>query len=112
MWKSLKRWPALLALLVVLGGLAVAFAWLPYRNRVTLANCERIKKGMTEAEVEILPESTLQLGCCRENQSGVREILVWERTGSVRFLRRRRSGRTRWLSNCRFWFTSLLAAWC
>jgi hypothetical protein len=54
MWKSLKRWPVLLALLVVLGGLAVGLICLPYRNRVTLANCERIKRGMTEAEVRAI----------------------------------------------------------
>jgi hypothetical protein len=57
MWKSLKRWPFLLALvvvLVVIGGLAVGLVCLPYRNRVTLANCERIKEGMTEAEVRAI----------------------------------------------------------
>jgi hypothetical protein len=51
MRKSLKRWPVLLALVVVLGGLAVA-TFLPNPgSRVTRENCERIKEGMTEAEV-------------------------------------------------------------
>jgi hypothetical protein len=46
-----QRWPVLLALLVAFGALAVAFVCLPYRSRVTRENCERIQKGMTEAEV-------------------------------------------------------------
>jgi hypothetical protein len=51
MWKSLKRWPVLVALLFVLGGLAVGLLFLPHGGRVTRENCERIKAGMTEAEV-------------------------------------------------------------
>jgi hypothetical protein len=51
MWKSLKRWPVLLALLVILSALAVSLVWLPYGSRVTRANCERIQAGMTEDEV-------------------------------------------------------------
>jgi hypothetical protein len=51
MWKSLKRWPPLLVLLVTVGALAVGLAWLPYRNRVTPENCARIKEGMTKTEV-------------------------------------------------------------
>jgi hypothetical protein len=54
MWKSRKRWPVLLALLVAFGGLAVAFACLPYGSRVTRENCERIQEGMTEAEVRAI----------------------------------------------------------
>jgi hypothetical protein len=54
MWKSLKRWPVLLALCVAVGMLAVAVAWLPYGSRVTRENCERIKEGMTEAEVRAI----------------------------------------------------------
>jgi hypothetical protein len=50
MWKSLKRRPVLLALLVMLGGLALELVFLP-GGRVTRANCERVQKGMTEAEV-------------------------------------------------------------
>jgi hypothetical protein len=50
MWKWLKRWPVLVALLVAFGALAIALACMPFGSRVTLANCERIKKGMTEAE--------------------------------------------------------------
>jgi hypothetical protein len=51
MWKSLERWPVLLALLVALSGLAVALLCLPYGSRVTPENCERIKVSMSEAEV-------------------------------------------------------------
>jgi hypothetical protein len=54
MWKSRKRWPVLLALLVAFGGLAVAFACLPYGSRVTRENCDRIQEGMTEAEVRAI----------------------------------------------------------
>jgi hypothetical protein len=54
MRKSLKRWPVLLALVVVLGGLAVGLVFLPYGSRVTRENCERIKHGMTEAEVRAI----------------------------------------------------------
>jgi hypothetical protein len=57
LWKSLKRWPVLLALLVVLGGLAVGLVLLPGElpgGRVTRENCERIKEGMTEAEVRAI----------------------------------------------------------
>jgi hypothetical protein len=53
MWKWLKRWPVLLALLVVLGGLAVAVVFL-LGPRVTPENCQRIKEGMTEAEVRAI----------------------------------------------------------
>jgi hypothetical protein len=53
MWKRLKRWPVLLALMVVLGGLAVGLVFLP-GGRVTRENCERIKEGMTEAEVRAI----------------------------------------------------------
>ena len=75
MWKSLKRWPVLsqirdspmsarrkyllLSVLaaglvwVTAGGLAVGLVFLPREDRVT-ANCERIKKGMTEAEVRAI----------------------------------------------------------
>jgi hypothetical protein len=52
MWKSLRRWTVLLALLVVLV-LAVGLVFLP-GNRVTKENCERIKPGMTEAEVRAI----------------------------------------------------------
>jgi outer membrane protein assembly factor BamE (lipoprotein component of BamABCDE complex) len=54
MWKSMKRWPVLLAVLVVLAALAVGLVCLPYRSRVTRENCERIKEGMTEAEVRAI----------------------------------------------------------
>jgi hypothetical protein len=55
MWESLKRWPVLLALLVVLGALAVGLLLLPYPGgRVTRENCERIKSGTTEAEVCVI----------------------------------------------------------
>jgi hypothetical protein len=54
LWKTLKRWPVVLALVVVLGGLAVAFACLPRGGRVTRENCERIEEGMTEAEVRAI----------------------------------------------------------
>jgi hypothetical protein len=57
-WKSLKRWPVLLALavvLVVLGGLAVGLLLLPHAgSRVTRENCERIEEGLTEAEVRAI----------------------------------------------------------
>src|SRR5262250_1249754 len=53
MWKSLKRWPVLLALLVAFGGLAVGLVFLP-GGRVTRENCERIRVGMTEAEVRAI----------------------------------------------------------
>jgi hypothetical protein len=53
MWKSLKRWPVLLALLVAVGALAVGIVFLP-ASRVTRENCERIKEGMTEAEVRAI----------------------------------------------------------
>jgi hypothetical protein len=49
MWKSLKRWPVLIALLVASG--ALALACLPYGSRVTRANCERVRKGMAMEEV-------------------------------------------------------------
>jgi hypothetical protein len=51
MRKSLKRWPVLLTLLVAVGTLTVVVVCLPYRSRVTRENCERIKEGMTRAEV-------------------------------------------------------------
>jgi hypothetical protein len=55
MWKSLKRWPVLLALLVGLSELAVGLLFLPYPgSRVTRENCQRIKLGMTEAEVRAI----------------------------------------------------------
>ena len=54
MWKPLKRWPVLLALLVGVGALTVALVCLPYGSRVTRENCERIKRGMTEAEVRAI----------------------------------------------------------
>jgi hypothetical protein len=54
MWKSLKRWPVLLALLVAFGALAVALVYLPFGSRVTRENCERIQEGMTEAEVRAI----------------------------------------------------------
>jgi hypothetical protein len=54
MRKSLKRWPVLLALLVAVGALTVVLAWLPYGTPVTRENCERIKEGMTEAEVRAI----------------------------------------------------------
>jgi hypothetical protein len=50
MWKSLKRLPVLLALLVAFGGLAVGLAILP-GGRVTATDCARIQEGMTEDEV-------------------------------------------------------------
>jgi hypothetical protein len=53
MLKPLKRWPVLLALVVVLGGLAVGLVFLP-GGRVTRENCQRIKEGMTEAEVRAI----------------------------------------------------------
>jgi hypothetical protein len=53
MWKWLKRWPVLLALLVVLGGQAVGLVFLP-GGRVTRENCKRIREGMTEAEVRAI----------------------------------------------------------
>jgi hypothetical protein len=51
MWKPLKRWHVLLALLVVVGALTVGLLSLPHGGRVTRANCERIKVGMTKTEV-------------------------------------------------------------
>jgi hypothetical protein len=55
MWKLLKRWPALLGLLVAFGALVVGLICLPYhRGRVTRESCERIKVGMTEAEVRAI----------------------------------------------------------
>jgi hypothetical protein len=51
MWKSLKRWPVLVSLVVAVAALAVALVYLPFGSRVTRENCERIKEGMTEAEV-------------------------------------------------------------
>jgi outer membrane protein assembly factor BamE (lipoprotein component of BamABCDE complex) len=53
MLKSLKRWPVLLALLVAFAPLAVGLL-LPHGGRVTCENCERIKEGMTEAEVRAI----------------------------------------------------------
>ena len=53
MLESLKRWPVLLALVVVLGGLAVGLVFLP-GGRVTRENCERIKEGMTFDEVRAI----------------------------------------------------------
>ena len=50
----LKRWPVPLALLVPFGALAVALVCLPFGSRVTRENCERIKVGMTEAEVRAI----------------------------------------------------------
>jgi hypothetical protein len=38
-------------MLVALSALAVAFVWLPRGSRVSLANGQRLKVGMTEAEV-------------------------------------------------------------
>jgi hypothetical protein len=49
----LKRWPVLLAFLVAVGALAVGLVFLP-GSRVTRENCERIKDGMTEAEVRAI----------------------------------------------------------
>jgi hypothetical protein len=54
MWKSLKRWPVLLALLIAVGTLAVGLLCLPREGRVTRENCERIKEGMTEADVRAI----------------------------------------------------------
>jgi hypothetical protein len=54
MWKSLKRWPVLVALLVALGMLAAGLVCLPFGSRVTRENCERIKVGMTEAGVRAI----------------------------------------------------------
>jgi SmpA / OmlA family len=54
MWKSLKRWPVLVASLVAVGALAVGLVCLPYGSRVTRENCERIREGMTEAEVRAI----------------------------------------------------------
>jgi hypothetical protein len=51
MWKSLKPWPVLLALLVAVGALAVGLLFLPRGGPVTPETCERVKEGMTEAEV-------------------------------------------------------------
>jgi hypothetical protein len=51
MRKFLKRWPVLLTLLMAFGALGIALLCLPYRSRVTRDNCERVKKGMTKAEV-------------------------------------------------------------
>jgi hypothetical protein len=51
MWKSLKRWPVLVALLVAVTAFAVGLVWLPFGSRVTRANCKRIKEGMTRTEV-------------------------------------------------------------
>jgi hypothetical protein len=50
MWKWLRRWAVLMTLLVVAVAVAVGLVFLP-SNRVTRENCERIKEGMTEAEV-------------------------------------------------------------
>ena len=38
----------------MVGTLAVALLCLPYGSRVTRENCERIKEGMTEAEVRAI----------------------------------------------------------
>jgi hypothetical protein len=51
MRNPLKRWPILLALLITFGVLAVGFVCLPHGTRVTRANCDRIKEGMTKDEV-------------------------------------------------------------
>jgi outer membrane protein assembly factor BamE (lipoprotein component of BamABCDE complex) len=54
MWKSLKRWPVLLALLFAVVAAAVGLVCLPRGSRVTRENCERIKKGMTMGEVRAI----------------------------------------------------------
>jgi hypothetical protein len=53
MWKSLKRQPVLVALLVAVGALALGLVFLP-GGRGTRENCERIQKGMTYAEVRAI----------------------------------------------------------
>jgi hypothetical protein len=54
MWKSLKRWPVLVALLAPVAALAVGLVCLPYGNRVTLVNCKRIEQRMSEREVRAI----------------------------------------------------------
>jgi hypothetical protein len=54
MWRFLKRWPVLLAVLVAVGALAVAVVCPPHGSRVTRENCVRIKPGMSEAEVRAI----------------------------------------------------------
>ena len=54
MWKSIRRWPVLLAVLVTVGALAVGVVFLPHGGQVSLENCERIQYGMTEAEVRAI----------------------------------------------------------
>jgi hypothetical protein len=49
MWRPLKRWRVLLALLA--GLVTVALLCLPYGSRITRASCEKVQEGMTEAEV-------------------------------------------------------------
>ena len=41
-------------LLAALSLLGAALVWVPFGNRVTRGNCERIKEGMTEAEVRAI----------------------------------------------------------
>jgi outer membrane protein assembly factor BamE (lipoprotein component of BamABCDE complex) len=52
MWKSLKRWPVVLAVLIA--ALAVGLVPLPRGSRVTRENCERIQVGMTMDEVQAI----------------------------------------------------------
>jgi hypothetical protein len=54
MWKSLKRWPVLLALLMVIGLVSVALHYLVLGSRVTRDNFEKIKQGMSRQEVEAI----------------------------------------------------------
>jgi outer membrane protein assembly factor BamE (lipoprotein component of BamABCDE complex) len=56
MRKSLKRWPVLVALplLVAVGSLAVGLVCLPRGSRITEENCKRIQEGMTEAQVRAI----------------------------------------------------------
>jgi hypothetical protein len=53
MWKTQKRWPVLLALLVAVVALAVGLLFLP-SGRVTRENFQPIKVGMNEAEVRAI----------------------------------------------------------
>jgi hypothetical protein len=44
MWKSLKRWPTALGLLVALAALAIGLVYRAQAGRVIRENCDRIKK--------------------------------------------------------------------
>jgi hypothetical protein len=60
MWKKLKRWPVLLALLVVLGGLAVGLVFLS-GSRVTMANAANLgKRNLADSPLQRIQCFTLK----------------------------------------------------